>query len=210
MPQSPIRILIVDDHPMMRKGLAAGVASEPDMEVVASVGTGQEAVAAFRERRPDITLMDLGLTPEMTGLEAIKAIRRHSPEARIVVISAYKGDEDIFRALEAGAITYLLKETLGDELAPLIREVHAGGGPIPPEVGRKLADRIQHSSLTAREAEVLELVAKGMKNKEVGIRLHISEDTVQGHVKSILLKLRANDRTEAVTIAVRRGILHLP
>ena len=209
MPQSRIRILVVDDHPIVRKGLAATINPESDMEVVASAATGKEAVELFRQKRPDVTIMDLNLTPEMTGQQAIRAIRGEFPNARIVVLSAYKGDEDIFRALEAGAITYLLKETLSEELIPIIREVHAGGGPIPPEVGRKLADRIQQTALTAREMEVLRLVAKGMRNKEVAASLHISEDTVQGHVKNILWKLRAQDRTEAVSIGIRRGIVHI-
>jgi len=179
------------------------------MEVIASAATGKQAVDLFRERKPDVTIMDLTLTPEMTGIQAIQAIRREFPDARIMVLSAYKGDEDIYRALEAGAATYLLKESLGDDLIPVIREVHAGGGPIPPQVGRKLADRVGHAALTARELEVLWLVAKGMRNKEIGASLHISEETAQGHVKNILSKLQVHDRTEAVTIALRRGILHI-
>src|SRR5579872_5470753 len=142
MPQSRIRILVVDDHAIVRKGLAATINPESDMEVVASAATGRQAIELFRENLPDITIMDLGLTPEMTGLQAIQAIRSEFPDARIIVLSAYKGDEDIYRTLEAGAVTYLLKETLSEDLVPIIREVHAGGGPIPPEVGRKLADRI--------------------------------------------------------------------
>lgn len=209
MSQATIRVLIVDDHPIVRKGLAATISPESDMEVVGAASSGKEAIDLFREQRPDITIMDLGLTPEMNGLQAIKSIRGEFPNARIIVLSAFKGDEDIFRTLEAGAVTYLLKESLSEELVPIIREVHAGGGPIPPEVGRKLADRIQRSALTRREIDVLQHVAKGMRNKEIASTLHISEETVQGHVKSILLKLRAQDRTEAVTIGIQRGIVHI-
>ena len=209
MVQRRIRILIVDDHPIVRKGLAATIEPEPDMEVVASASSGKQAVGLFREKNPDVTIMDLTLTPEMTGIQAIQAIRREFPDARVIVLSAYKGDEDIYRALEAGAVTYLLKESLGGDLIPIIREVHAGGGPIPPEVGRKLADRVNQRALTPREVEVLQLVAKGMRNKEIGANLNISEETVQGHVKNILSKLQVHDRTQAITIAIRRGILHI-
>ena len=206
---NPIRILIVDDHPIVRKGLAATILPEADMEVVGAAANGVDAVDLFRSKRPDITIMDLNLTPAMTGAQAIQAIRGEFPDARIIVLSAYKGDEDIFRALQAGAATYLLKESLGDDLIPLIREVHSGGGPIPAEVGRKLADRIQQPTLTTREVEVLEQIAKGMRNKEIAGTLHISEETVQGHVKNIFLKLKVHDRTEAVTVGVRRGILRI-
>jgi len=209
MVQRRIRILVVDDHPILRKGLAAIIDPEPDMEVVASASSGMQAVELFREKKPDLTIMDLTLTPEMTGIEAIQAIRRESSDARVIVLSAYKGVEDIYKALEAGAATYLLKDSLGDDLIPIIREVHAGGGPIPPEVGRKLADRVSQPALTAREVEVLHLVAKGMRNKEIGAHLNISEETAQGHVKNILSKMQVHDRTEAVIIAIRRGILHL-
>jgi DNA-binding NarL/FixJ family response regulator len=156
-----------------------------------------------------VTIMDLGLTPEMSGIEAIQAIRREFAGARIVVLTAAKGDEDIYRALRAGAATYLLKDTLGDDLVPIIREVHAGGGPIPPYVARKLADRVTMSKLTARESEVLQLVARGLRNKEISVTLGISELTIQGHMKNILSKLNVHDRTEAVTVAVSRGIIHL-
>jgi len=209
MAQCGPRILVVDDHPILRKGLAAIIDPEPDMEVVASASSGMQAVELFREKKPDLTIMDLTLTPEMTGIEAIQAIRRESSDARVIVLSAYKGVEDIYKALEAGAATYLLKDSLGDDLIPIIREVHAGGGPIPPEVGRKLADRVSQPALTAREVEVLHLVAKGMRNKEIGAHLNISEETAQGHVKNILSKMQVHDRTEAVIIAIRRGILHL-
>src|SRR6185369_8624005 len=142
-----------------------------------------------------------------SGIQAARSIRREFPQARIVVLSAYKGDEDIYQALHAGAITYLLKETLGDDLAPIIREVHAGGGPIPPHVARKLADRLTQPMLTPRELDVLRLMTKGLRNKEIGAELGISEQTTQGHIKSIFSKLNVHDRTEAVTVALRRGII---
>jgi two-component system, NarL family, response regulator len=204
-----IRILVVDDHAIVRTGLAAVIETEPDMAVVGQAATGKQAVSLFKEMKPDVTIMDLTLTPDMTGIQAIQVIRSEFPDARIIVLSAYKGDEDIYRALQAGAATYLLKESLGEDLIGIIREVHAGGGPIPPEVGRKLADRVTQRILTARESEVLRLVAKGMRNKEIAAHLSISDETAQGHVKSILAKLRVQDRTEAVTVAIRRGIIHI-
>jgi len=179
------------------------------MELVGSASTGIRAVELFREKRPDVTIMDLTLTKEMSGIQAIQSIRAEFPQARILVLSAHQGDDDIFRALQAGAVTYLLKEALGDDLIPFIRAVHAGGGPIPPEVGRKLADHVKQPALTKREMEVLQLVAEGLRNKEIAVHLFISEETIQGHVKNILAKLNAHDRTEAVTVAIRRGILHI-
>lgn len=207
--QPRIRVLVVDDHPMMRKGLLATITPEPDMEVVGLAPNGKDAVELFRTNRPDVTIMDLNLTPAMTGTQAIRSIRDEFPDARIIALSAYKGDEDIFRALEAGAITYLFKDQVGDDLIPIIRQVHAGEGPISPEVGRKLADRIRLEALTAREVEVLELVSQGMRNKEVATALAVSEDTVQGYIKSILSKLKVHDRSAAVTAAIRRGILRI-
>jgi DNA-binding NarL/FixJ family response regulator len=209
MSQKPIRILVVDDHPMVLKGLSATIDPEPDMEVVASAATGKEAVNLFRDKRPDVTIVDLHLTPEMSGIEATEAIRREFPDARVIVFSAHKGDEEIYRALQAGAITYLLKETLGDDLVPIIREVHKGGGPISSDIARKLADRLAQGGLTTRETQILQLVAEGMRNKEIAGRLGISEQTVQGHIKNILSKLKVNDRTAAVTVALRRGIIQI-
>jgi len=209
MDQPRIRILIVDDHPMVRKGLAAAIEPELDMEVVGMAATGEQALDLFRKTRPDVTIMDLKLTPKMSGIQATRSIRGEFPQARIVVLSAYKGDEDIYQALHAGAVTYLLKETLGDDLAPIIREVHAGGGPIPPHVARKLADRLTQAILTPRELDVLRLMTNGLRNKEIGAELGISEQTTQGHIKSIFSKLNVHDRTEAVTVAIRRGIIHI-
>ena len=204
-----IRILIVDDHPMVRKGLAATVGAESDMEVAGTASSGEEAVEIFRRTRPDITIMDLKLTTHMTGVETTQLIRREFPSARIIILSAYSGNEDIYRALQAGAITYLLKEKLGDELAPIIREVYSGGGHIPPEVARKLADRMVQPSLTRRELDVLRQMATGLRNKEIAAQLGISQPTAEGHLKNIFSKLNVHDRTEAVTLALRRGIIQL-
>jgi two-component system NarL family response regulator len=209
MKQNRIRLLIVDDHAMIRKGLTATIEPESDMEVVGTAATGKEAVELFRATKPDVTIMDLTLTPEMSGTEAIRAIKRESPKARIIVLTASKGDEDIHRALHAGAATYLLKDSLGDDLIPIIREVHAGGGTVPPYVARKLVDRLTQPYLTEREVEVMQLIARGLRNKEIAVSLGVSELTCQGHVRSILAKLRVQDRTEAVTVAIQRGIIHL-
>jgi len=209
MSQKPIQILIADDHPMVLKGLAATIEPEPDMEIVGLASTGDQAVRLFLDKEPDVTIMDLHLTPEMSGIQAIQMIRRERPAARVIVLSAHKGDDEIFRALQAGAVTYLLKDTLGDDLVPIIRHVHAGGGPIPADVARKLADRLSQPGLTAREIQVLQLVAEGMRNKELAASLGISEQTAQGHVKNILSKLKVNDRTGAVTVALRRGIIRV-
>ncbi len=204
-----IRLLVVDDHPMVLKGLTATIEQERDMEVVASASTAQRALELFRQTRPDVTIMDITMTPEMTGIEAIRVIRREFPGARIIVLSAYQGDDLIFRALQAGAVTYLLKESLGDNLIPIIREVHFGGGQIPPEVARKLANRVSQIALTTREIDVLKLVAEGLRNKEIAARLGVSNQTIEFHVKNTLAKLRVNDRTKAVTVAVRRGIIDI-
>ena len=204
-----IRILVVDDHQVVRRGLAASIDPEPDMKVVASASSGKQGLELFREHRPDITIMDLRLTQEMHGIETIQAIRREFPDARIIVLSAHRGDEDIFRALQAGAVTFLTKDTLGDELIPAIRQVHAGARPIPPYVASKLAERMTQTALTSREVEVLELMALGLRNKEIAANLGISDATTQGHVKNILSKLNVHDRTEAVTLALQRGIIHI-
>jgi DNA-binding NarL/FixJ family response regulator len=204
-----IRILIADDHPTIRKGLTATLEPESDMEVVGAAATRQEAVAMWQEMRPDITLMDLAFEGGDGGVDAIRQIRKHSPSAKIIVFSAVTGDEDVFQALRSGAVTFLTKEMPDEELVQTIRDVHAGGRPIPPEIARKLADRLTQSSLTAREVEVLSLVASGCRNKEVASALFISEETVQGHMKHILSKLGVNDRTRAAIVAAQRGIIRL-
>ena len=209
MSQPSIRILIVDDHPVVRKGLTATIEPEPDMQVVASAANGRDALALFRQHRPDVTIMDLTLTPDMSGDQVIQAIRSEFPEARVIALSAHQGDESIYKALHAGARTFLLKDTLSEELIAAIRDVHAGGRPIPPFVAAKLADRMTLPVLTPRELAVLKLMAKGKRNKEIAGQLGIADATTQGHVKSILAKLDVHDRTEAVTEAIRRGIIHL-
>ncbi len=193
---------------MIRAGLAATIAAEADMAVAASAANGREGLELYRRLAPDVTLMDLKM-PDMGGVEAIGAIRAEFPGARIIVLSTYQGDEDIYRALEAGAVTYLLKDMVADKMIGVIREVAAGGRPIPPEVAQRLTGRMFQTPLTARETEVLRLVARGMRNKEIAGELGISDETVQGHVKNILTKLSVHDRTEAVAVAVRRGIVHL-
>jgi two-component system, NarL family, response regulator len=208
LPKSRIRILCVDDHRLVLAGIELMIGRQSDMQVVGSATTGEEAVSLFRQHKPDITLMDLQL-PVMTGLEAIRAIRHMSPEARIIVLTMYHGDEDIHRALVAGASTYLLKDMLSDDLMRVIREVHAGQRALLPDVQSKLDERATRPSLTPREVQVTELIGRGLRNKEIAAELHISEETVQVHVKSILTKLSVNDRTAAVNVAMRRGIIHL-
>jgi DNA-binding NarL/FixJ family response regulator len=193
---------------MIRAGLAATIEPEADMAVVASASNGREALEQFRNHQPDVTLMDLKM-PDMGGVDAIRSIRAEFPSARIIVLSTYQGDEDIFRALEAGAVTYLLKDMLAEKMMDVIREVAGGGRPILPEVAQRLTGRMFQSALTRRETEVLQLVARGMRNKEIAAELEISGETVQGHVKNILAKLSVHDRTEAVAVAIRRGIVHL-
>jgi DNA-binding NarL/FixJ family response regulator len=193
---------------MIRAGLAATISPESDMIVVADAANGRESVEQFRQHQPDITLMDLRM-PDMGGVEAIRSIRAEFPSAKIIVLSTYQGDEDIYRALDAGAVTYLLKDMIADRMMDVIREVAGGGRPILPEVAQRLTDRMFKAALTARELEVLQQVARGLRNKEIAAELNISEETVQGHVKNILAKLSVHDRTEAVAVAVRRGIVHL-
>jgi two-component system, NarL family, response regulator len=206
--KSRIRILCVDDHRLVLAGLGLMIGRQPDMTLVGSAVTGEEAIALFRQHRPDITLMDLQL-PVMTGLEAIRVIRHESPDARIIVLTMYHGDEDIHRALAAGAATYLLKDMLSDDLMRVIREVHAGQHALLPDVQVRLDQRATRPSLTPREVQVTELIGRGLRNKEIAAELRISEETVQVHVKSILTKLSVNDRTAAVNVAMRRGIIHL-
>lgn len=207
-PQSAIRVLVVDDHELLRKGVVAVLEGEPDIAVVAEASNGREAVEAFAAHGPDVTLMDLQM-PDMGGTEAISAIRAGYPDARIVVLTTYKGDVSALRALKAGAVGYLLKGQLRTELPATIRAVHRGARVVPPEVAADLAAHLGENALSDRELQVLRSVAQGNSNKRVAALLDVTEETVKTHMKSIIAKLNANDRTHAVTIALRRGILDL-
>jgi DNA-binding NarL/FixJ family response regulator len=204
-----IRLLCVDDHPLVREGVTRKIDAQSDMQVVASASTGEEAIKLFAQHQPDVTLMDLNL-PGISGLEAIEAIRRTHPNARIIVLTMYKGDEDIHRALEAGASAYVLKTTVSDDLVRVVREVHAGAKPMSSDVATQLAARAVSPALTPRERLVVEMMAKGMRNKEIAFELGISEDTVEVHARNMFTKMGVRDRTAAVTAAIRRGIIHLP
>jgi DNA-binding NarL/FixJ family response regulator len=206
--EKPIRVLIVDDHPLLREGIAALLSAEADMEAVAQAFTGREALEQFRRKRPDITLMDLQM-PDMGGIEAIIAIRAEFPDARIIVLTTYKGDVQVLRALKAGARGYLLKGQVNTELLEIIRAVHRGQKRIPPEIAAELADHASEDDLSPREIDVLRLVAAGNGNREIAARLSIAEETVKNHITHILAKLGANDRTHAVTIGIRRGFIEL-
>ena len=203
-----IRILIVDDHYIVRMGLVALVGTESDMEVVAEAGGGNEALELFARHQPDLLLLDLRM-PDKNGIQTIVEIREKFPEARILVLSAFDGDEDIYRALHAGAQGYVLKNTTGDKLVPALRTVASGQNWIPKDVASQLALRKMREQLTTREVEVLSELAKGLANKEIADALSISEHTVKDHLKNILGKLQVADRTEAVTTAIQRGIIHL-
>jgi len=207
-PEPPIRVLMVDDHPLMREGVAAVLEGQEDMTVAGEASNGSEALESYRALKPDVTLMDLQM-PGMNGIDAIRAIRREFPEARIIVLTTYDGDILASRALKAGAAGYLLKSMLRRDLVDTIRIVHSGKRRIPPEIAQSLAEHQADDLLTEREIDVLQLVAAGRSNKIVADELSISEETVKSHMKSIMSKLAANDRTHAVTIAMKRGILSL-
>jgi DNA-binding NarL/FixJ family response regulator len=206
--RSPIRVFSVDDHPLLREGIAAIINNEPDMLMVAQAATGGEAVRMFRQHRPDVTLMDLRL-PDMSGIDALIAIRAEFPEARVIILTTFEGDVEIQRALKAGARGYLLKSNPPTELVETIRHVHAGKKAIPPQIAAHLAEHFSEETLTGREIEVLRHIAGGNRNRDIGERLFISEETVKVHIKHIMEKLGASDRTQAVAIAVRRGIIQL-
>jgi len=207
-PPNHIRILLADDHPVLRQGIQALAADERDMEFVAEASNGREAIEQFRKYRPDITLMDLQM-PDMNGIDVMITIRNEFPDARFIILTTYAGDVQVSRALKAGARAYLLKSFLRKELLDTIRAVHAGQKRIPSDLATQVADHIADDSLTFREIEVLRLIAAGNANKLIADQLSIAEETVKGHVKNILSKLSANDRTHAVTIGLKRGIIEL-
>jgi len=200
--------LCVDDHTLVLEGIAVLIGLQKDMTVVASTTRGNEAIELFREHQPDITLMDLQL-PDRDGVSVIGAITSESPQARVVVLTMYEGDEDIYRALQAGASAYVLKDVPGNELLRVIRDVHAGLRPVMPRVAERLAQRAVQYSLTRREKEVVELAAAGLRNREIGRVLGISEQTVHGHLRNIFEKLNVSERMEAVRVALSRGIIHV-
>src|SRR5215471_7360140 len=206
--EAVIRVILVDDHPVVRFGLSAIIGLQPDMMVVGEVGSGEEACSICSSRPADVVLMDLRL-PKMSGVDAIRALRKAHPKLRFIVLTTYDGDEDIHRALEAGAQAYLLKAMSHTDLANAIRTVHAGRKFLPPSISKSLAGRPPHSDLSAREMQVLELIVKGLSNKEIGDALSISEATVKWHVNMILSRLNVTDRTQATVAALQRGIVHL-
>lgn len=205
---SPIRIFSVDDHPLLREGIAALVNNQPDMVVIGDAANGAEALQLFKQLQPDVTLLDLRL-PDMSGIDILIAIRTEFPDARIIMLTTFEGDVEIHRALQAGARGYLLKNMPPSELLDVIRQVHAGKKRIPPAIASQLAEHVSDETLTEREIQVLQEVASGNKNRDIANRLFISEETVKVHIKHIMEKLGAADRTQAVTIGVRRGIIQL-
>lgn len=205
---TPIRVFSVDDHPLLREGIATLINNSKDMTLVAEASNGREATQRFREHKPDVTLMDLRL-PDMSGIDAMIAIRTEFPDARIVILTTFEGDVEIQRALEAGARGYILKSMPPPDLLNVIREVHSGKKRIPPEIASQLAEHMSDESLTEREIAVLREVAGGNRNRDIAEKLFISEETVKVHIKHIMEKLGAKDRTDAVAIGVRRGIIHL-
>lgn len=204
-----IRVLVIEDHPVVRQGLMALLSNAPDIEIVGSAADGVAAMEIFKSVRPDVTLMDLQM-PRLGGVEAIQRIRNQWPDARIIVLTTFDGDEDIYRAMQAGAKAYLLKGMEVEELLTAIRAVHAGHARVPSSIAEKLAQRVASQDLTAREVEVLERILAGRANKEIANDLNISEATVKSHVNSLLSKLGVDDRTHAAMVALQRGIVHLP
>lgn len=203
-----IRILMVDDHPLMREGIAAIIAREPDMLLASDALSGAQAIRNFREHTPDVTLMDLRL-PDMSGIDALIGIRNEFPEARIIMLTTFDGDVEIRRALQAGAWAYLLKSMLAKELVETIRQVHSGKKKVAPQIAAQLAEYMSDETLTTREVEVLDQIASGSKNRDIADRLGISEETVKVHIKHIMEKLGARDRTQAVAIGIRRGFIQI-
>jgi DNA-binding NarL/FixJ family response regulator len=201
-------VLCVDDHPLVRKGIAAILSNEPDMELVAEAESGRDAVELFRKHRPDVTLMDLRM-PDVDGIAAVKLIRDEFPQAKIIALTSFDGDQDVYRALEAGVRGYILKESVHSEVLNAIRVVQSGRKLMPQDVAERLAEYFPQAALTPREVEVLTLVAEGLANKEIAARLGTADGTIKMHVQNILAKLDATDRTQAVTIALKRGIIHL-
>ena len=204
-----IRVLVIEDHPVVRQGLVALLSNAPDIEVVGSASDGLEGIQVFRSARPDVTLMDLQM-PSLGGVEAIQRMRKEWPDARFIVLTTFDGDEDIYRAMQAGAKAYLLKGMEVEELLAAIRTVHTGRASVSSSIAEKLAQRVGSQDLTAREVEVLERIVAGRANKEIANDLNISEATVKSHVNSLLGKLGVDDRTHAAVVALRRGIVHLP
>ena len=203
-----IRVLCVDDHPLIRKGIASILANEPDIELVGEATNGREAIELYRTLKPDVTLMDLRM-PELDGIAATQAIREEFPHARVIALTSFDGDQDIYRALNAGVRGYLLKETVHSEVLRAIRVVHSGKRLMPTDVAVRLGEHFPQIALTPRETDVLELVAQGLGNRDIGNRLGTAQGTIKIHIQNILNKLGASDRTHAVTLAIRRGILHL-
>lgn len=208
MESTPIRVLIADDHPIFRRGVTSLLVDHPDIQIIAEVATGLDAISQFRAHTPDVTLMDLQM-PEMNGLDAILSIRGEFPEAKIIVLTTYSGDVQVLRALKAGAHAYLLKNTLHEELVDTIRAVHKGKKTLSPEASFELAEHATDDALSPGEIDVLRLIATGNANKQIADMLSVTEETVKGRVKNILSKLNANDRTHAATIGIKRGIIEL-